>query len=191
MCGKNFMGGLPNLLVIFAAIATNCSASSTQRGPTSSDTTPSRVRSGSNDQPAGAKTDQNIPEAKSTATVEEPQRDKLLTGGPIYTAQQPGIYANLVSTHLGILSLTGGKLKVVIDHEQVKGSYIHWVQLRTLAGDILWEKEYVEPEAAAISTKFAPVEIDVSGMQLKSQQILYFYSSCGQHGIWRAEFKIP
>lgn len=121
-------------------------------------------------------------------------RDKLKSGGAIYTEASPGIYADKVATHLSQLNITKTALTISINHEMIKSSYIRWVQLRTVQGDILFEKEFAEPQASATpgpAQKFTPLTVDLSTMGLKQAQILYVYSSCGDHGIWRAETQVP
>lgn len=138
-----------------------------------------------------AKTEANA--AAQTPRPETTPRDKLKSGGAIYTVDFPGSYPEKAATHAPSLSISGKTLTVHINHEMLPSSYIQWVQLRTVQGDVLFEREFarpIQPTDASTAT-FPSLSIDLSGMDLKKAQILYVYSSCGEHGIWREQVKIP
>lgn len=120
------------------------------------------------------------------------QKDKLKTGGAVYTQEQPGSYAALAASHVSQLSFSGRILSVSVSHDQIKSHYTQWVQVRSVVGDILSEKVMNAPDTdSATAQTIEPWSFDLNDAQLKRDQILYVYSSCGQHGIWRSEIKVP
>lgn len=128
----------------------------------------------------------------ATPTPTPTPKDKLKFGGAIYTTQQPGSYAEIAGAHASQLSFSGRILSVTISHEQIKTHYTKWIQVRTVAGDVLSEKLVAAPENTYPTTQTVePTTIDLNGADLKKDQLLYVYSSCGEHGIWRSEIKVP
>ncbi len=127
-----------------------------------------------------------------TQNQTEQSKFKIRIGGAIYTQNQPGTYPELVSSHVPQVSMSGRSLTIAMDHPQEKGNFVKWYQIRTVAGDILTEKEFSEPQTKTyVATKFSPVNVDLSGAELKKDQILYVYVSCGEHGIWRSQVTVP
>jgi len=154
--------------------------------------------SGTSSSAGAQQPESETPQTEETGTTaptqnqSEPSKFKIRISGAIYTQSQPGTYPELVQSHVPQVSMSGRSLTIAMDHPQEKGNFIRWYQIRTVAGDILTEKEFSEPQTKTyVATKFSPVNVDLSGAELKKDQILYIYVSCGEHGIWRSQVTVP
>ena len=190
---------MPSFLVTVLVFAVLGGCSASQNGPeTTSRSTQISSGSGSSANPVEkpAEDTQTEPPSDSGASggsaAQPLPKDKVKFGGAIYTTQQPGSYASLAPSHASQLSFADRTLSVVISHDQTKSHYTKWIQVRTVAGDVLSEKLNTAPENTSPTAQSnAPSVFDLGGAELKRDQILYVYSSCGEHGIWRSEIKVP
>jgi len=187
-----------HIIIGFALLsAVGCSASQTTH-PVAPTQTKTGHSSETNSSASGQQPENEVSRIEENETTppkqiqSEQQKFKIRVSGAIYTQNQPGAYPELVSSHVPQVSMSGRNLTIAMDHPQEKGKFVKWYQIRTVAGDILTEKEFSEPATKTyVPTKFSPVTVDLSGAELKKDQILYIYASCGEHGIWRSQVTVP
>ncbi|NBX16801.1 MAG: hypothetical protein EBR09_05490 [Proteobacteria bacterium] len=174
---------MPSFLVTVLVFAVLGGCSASQNGPeTTSRSTQISSGSGSSANPVEkpAEDTQTEPPSDSGASggsaAQPLPKDKVKFGGAIYTTQQPGSYASLAPSHASQLSFADRTLSVVISHDQTKSHYTKWIQVRTVAGDVLSEKLNTAPENTSPTAQSnAPSVFDLGGAELKRDQICVFF----------------
>ncbi|MGE0173210.1 MAG: desulfoferrodoxin family protein [Oligoflexales bacterium] len=97
-----------------------------------------------------------------------------------YTKEAPGPWAGKEATHVPALTMAPGKLIVRTDHEMTAEHYISRHQLRSETDQILVDR-VLKPEDTPEST---------FSIEKPPGALLYAYSICSKHGIWRQSYTI-
>ena len=107
--------------------------------------------------------------------------DSSCSEGIIYTAKNPGKWANKVGGHEPQVSVQGNQVTITTDHGMSERHYIVRHTLVDSNGKVLGAKTFYPPDDEPVSTFKLP-----EGYTGKLQATSY----CNKHDLWVAEFTV-